>query len=516
MSKRFASTVAGASIIIIFFTILGRGLGLIREAAFAHQFGLKQEFDIYLIGAVIPAAINSIIIYLGQNYFIPNYKKITFEKKGGEGSSTFFTSVLILFIAGGFLIAITLFLFSGNIIDMYLGSTSNLRSVAVNIFRLFLITLPLTGAISIISAFLQSEFEFRSPVISQLWLNISIILIVLFFTNDLNIYAIPLGYILGAALQLLYLSIKIRGKIKINFKSINKSNFLGFSYYAILLTVLIEVIGQFYTIVDRFFYNRVETGGIAALNYANNIFILPISIISMAFSTVLFPKFSHAFFSDNKESLTESIKNSLSINTLIFVPVVLIFIFFGDIITKLFYQRGEFNANDTLVTFNILRIYAFSLIFYSAYSVINKLLYGINAVKFLAVISIIGLSTKILLSFVLVNNFKQNGLAISTAVSYTLIFLLAFAGSVRKMKMSKFLMFSESFFLLINGMFGFLTVKILFNLFNVKSDLFEVWEIICFIFIYIFNLGIVKHKSYLIFRDTFNSWKFSFLNKSKE
>ena len=236
----------------------------------------------------------------------------------------------------------------------------------------------------------------------------------------------------------------------------------------------------------------------------------------MAFSTVLFPKFSHAFFSDNKESLTESIKNSLSINTLIFVPVVLIFIFFGDIITKLFYQRGEFNANDTLVTFNILRIYAFSLIFYSAYSVINKLLYGINAVKFLAVISIIGLSTKILLSFVLVNNFKQNGLAISTAVSYTLIFLLAFAGSVRKMKMSKFLMFSESFFLLINGMFGFLTVKILFNLFNVKSDLFEVWEIICFIFIYIFNLGIVKHKSYLIFRDTFNSWKFSFLNKSKE
>ncbi len=81
MSKKFASTVAGASIIIIFFTIIGRGLGLIREAAFAHQFGLSKEFDIYLIGAVIPAVINSIVMYLGQNYFIPNYKRFKFKEK---------------------------------------------------------------------------------------------------------------------------------------------------------------------------------------------------------------------------------------------------------------------------------------------------------------------------------------------------------------------------------------------------------------------------------------------------
>ena len=514
MSKKFTSTVAGASVIIIFFTVLGRGLGLIREAAFAHQFGLKKEFDIYLIGAVIPVVVNSIITYLGQNYFIPNYKKIKFEKNSDEESSAFFTSILMLFIIGGILISLILFLFSGSIIEIYLGNSSNVKAVAENVLRLFLITLPLTAAISILSAFLQSEFEFKSPVISQLWLNISVIILVIFFSKDFNIYSIPLGYILGTIIQLIYLSLKVRGKIKINFKSIRKIRFIGFSYYSILLTVLIEIIGQLYIVIDRFFYNRVDMGGIAALNYAGNIFILPISIISMAFSTALFPKFSQAFFSKEKGTLIESFKNSLIINSFIFIPIAIILIFFGDTITKIFYQRGEFTGSDTVITFNILRIYALCLIFYSTYTVVNKLLYGINAIKFLTIISIIGLSTKIITSFVLVENYRQNGLAMSSAIAYTLIFILAFSGSIKMIKANnKTSIFFGQVLLLINGLFSLLIVKILFELVNVKNDFIQIIQIICFIFIYVINLIFIKHKSLLIIKDTYFSWKLTLPGK---
>ncbi len=414
-----------------------------------------------------------------------------------------------------YLITLLLFLFSNNIIDIYLGNAPKLKSVAVNIFRLFLITLPLTSVISIISAYLQSEFEFKAPVISQLWLNISIILLVIFFTKELNIYAIPAGYILGTIIQLIYLSVKLKGRIQVNFKSLNKSWLVNFSFNAILLTVAIEVVGQLYVVVDRFFYNRVDTGGIAALNSANNIFVLPIAIISMAFSTALFPKFSQEFFSENKESLIKSFNNSLIINSFIFIPISLILIFYGDIITKIFYQRGEFKVNDTIVTFNILRIYALCLIFYSSYAVVNKLLYGMNAIKFLTFVSIMGLAIKITFSYILVDEYKQNGLAVSSAMAYTFIFLMGFIGSLKMIKMqNKILIFNESFMLLVNGLLSFLIVKILFELIHIQDGFIQIIKIILFVSLYIYNLDLLKHKSLIIIKDNFNSWKSSLVVKS--
>ena len=51
---KFTSTVAGASILLTSMGLLSRGLGMIREMVFASSFGLGEEFDIYLVGAVLP------------------------------------------------------------------------------------------------------------------------------------------------------------------------------------------------------------------------------------------------------------------------------------------------------------------------------------------------------------------------------------------------------------------------------------------------------------------------------
>ncbi len=78
MKQKFTSTIAGASIFISVIGLLSRGLGFIREMIFANNFGLETEFDLYLVGAVLPITINTIILYIGQNYFIPEFQKIKF------------------------------------------------------------------------------------------------------------------------------------------------------------------------------------------------------------------------------------------------------------------------------------------------------------------------------------------------------------------------------------------------------------------------------------------------------
>ena len=187
--KKFASTVAGASLIIIFFGLISKGLGFVREIVFAGSFGLSKDFDIYLAGSVLPLVINTGVIYLGQNFFIPSYNKL---KSSNGNSELFFNSFLWIFASGGILLTVLLFIFSNNIINLYLiNSSYQIRSVALVIFRIFLITVPVNAAISIIIAFLQAEFEFKAPAVSQLWVNFSVIILTLIFSARLNVYIIP-------------------------------------------------------------------------------------------------------------------------------------------------------------------------------------------------------------------------------------------------------------------------------------------------------------------------------------
>ena len=115
MADRFIPTASGAFILIMFINVLGRGLGFLREILFANFFGLGIEFDIYLVGAVFPVVLNSVILYLGLNYFIPTFNRI--KASGNSSLESFFNLALFIFIASGILLSIILFIFSEVIVQ---------------------------------------------------------------------------------------------------------------------------------------------------------------------------------------------------------------------------------------------------------------------------------------------------------------------------------------------------------------------------------------------------------------
>ena len=199
MSKKFTSTVAGASILITAVAIISKGFGFFREIIFADYFGLSRNFEIYLVGAILPLTINTVILYLGQNYLIPAYNKI--KEKDSRLIDDFVLINFLIFVFAGICAALILYLFSGSIIHLYIQESDyNILRTANLIFRLFLITIPVSCAISFLSAFQQINLEFRYPAYSQLILNISFIIVLIIFANSLGIFAIPLGYIAGSFL----------------------------------------------------------------------------------------------------------------------------------------------------------------------------------------------------------------------------------------------------------------------------------------------------------------------------
>ncbi len=290
MSQKFTSTIAGASIFISIIGLLSRGLGFIREMIFANNFGLGTEFDLYLVGAVLPITINSIILYIGQNYFVPGFQKL--NSSNSEAAQKYYKQSFIVFIGVGILISIILFLASDIIINLYMHlAPPESRGTATIIFRIFLITIPFSAAISIFSALLQAAYEFKYPAISILFLNISIIILLIFFSEQFGVYIIPFGYVIGMILQFFYLLIKSQKVLALNLFANNSELILSKSLLSssLLIIIFIESLSQLYSLFDRYFYADITSGGIAALNYAFIVWVLPVTIFSLSLATAVFP-----------------------------------------------------------------------------------------------------------------------------------------------------------------------------------------------------------------------------------
>ena len=270
----------------------------------------------------------------------------------------------------------------------------------------------------------------------------------------------------------------------------------------------IESLSQLFMFSDRYFYNSVESGGIAALNYAINLYLLPLSIISLAISTAIFPVLSKSI-DENSTATEKHLNNFFSVNTLLFIPITIVLVFFGDTIIRVLFERGEFTTQDSEMTYSALKIYAFSLIFYSSYAVLNKLIYSKKLIGYLLLIAMISISLKIILNFVFVDNLKQDGLALSTTLSYFSFFALSFFLVTFKVKLSdKSYFLKELLWGLVNGAVSILLSSLLTSLlypdFSIVSDIVQ---IVIFVMIYGLNSIITGHHSITLLTNAMLTYK---------
>ena len=337
--------------------------------------------------------------------------------------------------------------------------------------------------------------DFVPPAISRLFLNVAIIPIVIFSSKNIGIYSIAIGLSAGILIQFVYLFLKLKMKDKWKLNSyIKNKNILGKNFTSIIISiVIIESISQLYSLSDRFFYTSVDRGGIASLNYAYNIFMLPVSIISVSIATIIFSKISEYYASSFNTDINHYVSEYLRVNFVIFLFTTFTLLLFGDVIVKIIFERGKFVSSDSASTFNLLKIYAASLLFYSTYSLYNKIMYSSKMVKQLLVITIIGITLKIILNFILVKEFKQSGLALATTISFIFFFISANLLIRYKLKIKS----SYNYFLmvpyyLVNILIAYLFSTIISSLFfytNIQKSMFMLFT---FIIVYIINLIFTK------------------------
>lgn len=492
------SSIGSATIVLTVFGLIGKATGFFREVLFANYFGISREYELYLVASVFPITLNSIALYIYQNYFIPAYSKR--ENIGSEHAVIFSKKNFLNSIIISVFLLILLLLFRIPILKIYIGNQLITEKTQL-LFIIFSCSVPLSIVSGFLISYLQTRFDFKSPAMASLSLNIFTIVALIIF-RETDITYIALAYLVGITVQTILL-IKASHILKLfQYKYPIASDKINSVSSSIIWIVLIEIVGQLYLISDRYFLSRVDEGGIAAINYATTIFVLPISIITISISTAILPKFSRLAAVNSYSELREKITTALVNILLAFIPLTMIFIFWGKEVVRIIYERGNFTTNSTEVTSDVLFYLSISLVFYSIYGIINKLFYIYEKVKTLLIITLLGIVVKIFFNFVLVDSLKQNGLVISTSLSYLLFFISSVVVIQYQLKLIELEKIAKRFILyLSNGFFSFLIVRNLFILVSFESILFDLIKIILFLLLYSYSNQLLKDKYQLLFQN---------------
>jgi len=504
--NELASSIAKASIILFIIGIAGKIIGFLREIIYANNFGLSSEFDLFLTVSAIPIVINTAVLFLSQHYFIPSYNRIknqdfnssNIDKYGDE----FFNYTFWWFLISSIAISLGLVLLSQPIMQFYLSSVSvDIQNKGTHIFLLFLLTIPINACISVITAYLQANFNFIYPVVLQLVLNLIIIVIILLFTSTFGIYILPLSFILGYIIVFILISRPVLKKLKFTASKIFITKYQKSDINILISLIFIEGFSLSYILADRYFIGVVPEGGIAALNYATVIYLLPITIFSIPLITTIFSKFSQSSVK-TPGSMVQDFISASKINIYIIIPSIMILIYWGEYFLRLFYERGQFKASDTIITHQALQYYCLGLVFYSSYLIVVKLLYSLSEYFKVLIISIIALLLKIALNFILVSSLEQNGLALSTSLIYIFLFLIGFYFAHNKLNSNnKFIHISTVIYFLINAILSYIASNIFILLLNIDSVLTNLLGITIFLFLYVINSCLLEDNEFNLIKD---------------
>jgi len=85
--------------------------------------------------------------------------------------------------------------------------------------------------------------------------------------------------------------------------------------------------------------------------------------------------------------------------------------------------------------------------FYSIYSIFNRIIYGAKLLNSFLIITLSGILIKVILNIILVSEYHQNGLALSTSINFTFFFITSLVLILKKLPVSFSLtLFNESLF----------------------------------------------------------------------
>ncbi|MGO4988727.1 murein biosynthesis integral membrane protein MurJ [Gallicola sp. Sow4_E12] len=404
-------------IVLIIIQAVSMIFGFIRELTLSNYYGISSISDAFLIVSNLPFSIFYIISSAISISFIPTYNKIK-KIKGSKEAENFTSNIVNIIFVFAIIFSILIIIFSKPIVKIFaVGFDDQTLNLAVYLLRISVFSLVFVGIVGVFVPYLNSNKEFIIPAMIGLPFNIGIIGGII-LSSYISVYFLGAGTIVGYALQFLAL-IPCLIKVGYSHKRIirpNDSTIKQMLVLSIPITIGVSA-EQINYIIDRTIASTLQVGGISALNYAVRLNGFAQNLIVYPVTTLFYPIIAELVVNKNYNNLNKIIHKSLSVITLLMVPIIIGgFILSKEIISILF-LRGAFDENALIMTEGALKFYMIGTAGIAYREVYSRVFYSFNDTITPVKNMIITVFINIILNLTLSKVLGISGLAFATSIS---------------------------------------------------------------------------------------------------
>jgi putative peptidoglycan lipid II flippase len=341
---RFLGIIAsatGASLVI-------QALAFLRQMLIAAYFGISRELDVYVIAYSVATIAVFTFASIFDSVAVPRLVRL--REKEGEGAARSLARA-IFGLSLGFSVAASLILLAAAPLLAPIVATGFSPGDRAELGRLIWYFLPWTLVCLpyyAVVAWQKAQWKFNQVFSAEIVIVIVSIGCLSLWHDDIT--ALPLAYAAGYLVGFAQLSVGAKILPKMPRRNTSIRPFVrnvGELYLA-------NQTGGLTTVVDRHIQSFVPPGGVAAVNYSNQ-FVNGLATL-LAFREIFIVPLSHE--AGRKEKLDRLIGGMV----VIAIPLSGLVMCFAPDIVHLLFERGRFDAAATVVTAEILRINAMSVV----------------------------------------------------------------------------------------------------------------------------------------------------------
>ncbi len=423
LKDRPTQSITAAAFIVACAGIMSRVLGLIRDRILASQFGAGDILDAYYAAFRIPDLLyNFLILGAMSAAFIPVFTRLISSEKEKEGWKLA-NGVLILVVTAMILLSVLLGIFAPYVMKVITpGFSEEKMRLAVELTRIMFLSPLLLGISAIFGGILVSFKRFLTYSLAPMMYNIGIIIGALFFVKIWGPFGLAWGVVLGALLHLLiqYPAIKFSGyKFEFLFRESLRNENIKKIFYLMLPRTFAIAANQINLLIITIFASTLKSGSLAIFNFANNLQSVPLGVIGVSFAVAAFPALSSFASKEKKDEFVSAFSKTARQIIFLIIPLSAFILILRAQIVRITLGTGEFDWEDTVLTFDTLGILALSLFAQSLVPLLTRSFYSIHDTKTPFFIALGSEIINILLVILLIDKYALFGLAIAFSVSAT-------------------------------------------------------------------------------------------------
>ncbi len=409
---------AGAAAIVMGAYVSSRLSGLLRDVAVSYRFGTGRELDAYLAANRVPDLVFQIVAGAAvASAFIPVYATYRARHATEEGwalVSALFTLAVVVLVP---LIALMMLAAPWLMRLMAPGFPPEYQALAADLARIVL-PAPLFFTLGCFAtSLLNAHRRFFLAALAPTCYNLGIILGAVEVSQWLGIAGLAVGALLGS---ILFLLVQIPGLGQIGFRFRPRLALKDPGVRAIARLMGPRTLGLAVTQVNFVVTLSLASGiagGVAALNYAWLLTMLPLGVFAMAISTAVFPALAEQGAAANHDELRHTLVDALRFILYLTIPAAIGLITLSSFVVQILYQRGQFTAESTAMTASALRFYALGLVGMASVEIVTRAFYALHDTLTPVKVAALGMTVNLGLAVALVRIVGLDGLALATAVA---------------------------------------------------------------------------------------------------